>query len=181
MSVDAPHTPRVRPRFLLGVTFVAAVVLVGLFVFGRRSTVSAEAPAAGQRSAVASPSAKVFPRSAAHLQLDEAKNVRPDAPEVTSTSLQQLDGQVYPRMMALAQEMQVADPTRLFGLSARAEETLDAMMKEPRFRELETLLKEQERRWVEADMAERQEILKVRRAAYDELLAEARVRLSALR
>jgi len=181
MSVEAPLTPRVRSRFLLGVAFIAVIVLVGLFVFGRRSTVSAEAPAAGQRSAVASPSAKAFPRSAAHLQLDEAKNVRPDLPEVMASSLQQLDGQVYPRMMALAQEMQVADPTRLFGLSVRAEEALDAMMKEPRFHELETLLEGQERRWVEADMAERQEILKVRRATYDKLLAEARVRLSALR
>ncbi len=81
----------------------------------------------------------------------------------------------------MATEMQLTDSARLLGFSARAEVVLDAMMKEPRFIEMRATMERQEERWPSADTAERAQVMLARRVGYDELLAEARVRLAAIR
>ncbi len=81
----------------------------------------------------------------------------------------------------MATEMQLTDSTRLLGFSVRAEVVLDAIMEEPHFIEMRAIMKRQEDRWPLADAAERSQIMVARRVGYDELLAETRARLAALR
>ncbi len=174
-------SPISRGRFglLLGLVFTLGVVLVGLRFLGRRAEISTpvakptQAPPARRQV-----SAK--PRSSASLQLDESKNVWPDDTEVALTSLRRLDDQVYEKVLAMATEMQLADSTRLSGFSARAEVVLRAMGSEPRFIKMRANMKHQDERWPSADTVERAQIMVARRVGYDELLAEARVRLAAL-
>ena len=180
MTPQPSPTSRVRLGLLLGLVFTLGVVLFGLRYLGRHAEIATPVakptqapPAKGQ--------VRVKPRSSASLNLDESKNVWPDAPEVTPTSLRRLDDQVFERVLVMATKMQLTDSGRLLGFSARAEVVLDAMMKEPRFIEMRATLERQEERWPSADTAERAQVMVARRDGYDELLAEARVRLAAIR
>lgn len=179
MSPQPSPISRGRFGLLLGLVFTLGVVLVGLSFLGRRAELAAPVakqtqapPARGQVSAK--------PRSSASLQLDESKNVWPDDREVALTSLRRLDDQVSEKVLAMASEMQLADSTRWFGFSARAEVVLEAMGSEPRFIKMRDNMKQQDERWPLADTVERTQIMVARRVGYDELLAEARVRLAAL-
>ena len=180
MTPQPSPTSRVRLGLLLGLVFTLGVVLFGLRYLGQHAEIATpvakppQAPPAGRQISV-------MPRSSASLKLDESKNVWPDAPEVTPTSLRRLDDQVFERVLAMATEMQLTDSARLLGFSARAEVVLDAMMKEPRFIEMRATMERQEERWPSADTAERAQVMVARRDGYDELLAEARVRLAAIR
>jgi hypothetical protein len=180
MTPQPSPTSRVRLGLLLGLVFTLGVVLFGLRFLGRRAEIAATVAKLTQV-----PSARrqvsALPRSSASLKLDESKNVWPDAPEVTPASLRRLDDQVYEKVLAIATEMQLADSTRLLGFSVRAEVVLDAMMKEPRFIEMRAIMEQQEERWPSADTAERAQVMVARRVGYDELLAETRVRLAAIR
>jgi hypothetical protein len=165
---------------LLGLAFALGVVLVGLRLLGRRAEIATLVAKPTQASPVRR-QVSALPRSSASLQLDESKNVWPDAPEFTPTSLRLLDDQVYEKVLAMATEMQLTDSTRLLGFSVHAEVVLDAIMKEPHFIETRAIMKRQEDRWPLADAAERSQIMVARRVGYDELLAETRARLAALR
>lgn len=180
MTPQPSPTSRVRLGLLLGLVFTLGVILFGLRYLGRHAEIATPVakptqapPAKGQ--------VRVKPRSSASLNLDESKNVWPDAPEVTPTSLRRLDDQVFERVLVMATKMQLTDSGRLLGFSARAEVVLDAMMKEPRFIEMRATMERQEERWPSADTAERAQVMVARRDGYDELLAEARVRLAAIR
>ena len=161
MTPQPSPTSRVRLGLLLGLVFTLGVVLFGLRYLG-------------QHAEIATPVAKPTQAPPARRQISVM-------PEVTPTSLRRLDDQVFERVLAMATEMQLTDSARLLGFSARAEVVLDAMMKEPRFIEMRATMERQEERWPSADAAERAQVMVARRDGYDELLAEARVRLAAIR
>ena len=179
MSPQPSPISRGRVGLLISVVFTLGVVLVGLSFLGRRAEIATPVakptqapPAKGQ--------VRVKLRSSASLNLDESKNVWPDDKEVALTSLRLLDDQVSEKALAMAKKMQLADSTRFSGFSARAEVVLEAMGSEPRFIKMRANMKHQDERWPSADTVERAQIMVARRVGYDELLAEARVRLAAL-
>lgn len=180
MTPQPSPTSRVQFGLLIGLVFTLGAILFGLRFLGRHAEIATPV-AKPTQTPPARRQASAIPRSSASLKLDESKNVWPDTPEVTPTSLRRLDDQVFERVLAMATEMQLVDSARLLGFSALAEVVLDAMMKEPRFIEMRATMERQEERWPSADTAERAQVMVARRVGYDELLAEARVRLAAIR
>jgi hypothetical protein len=166
-----------RLGLLLGLVFTLGVVLVGLSFLGQGAELAAPAakstqlpPAKGQL--------RVKLRSAAFLNLDESKNVRPDAPELGPTDLNEVK---FAKLQALAEELGYDDKSRFFGISASAEKALDEMMNEPRWKQLEQEIETLAESWPGANQEERQVILDRTSAGWDQVLIEARRRLPALR
>ena len=82
---------------MIGLVFTLGVVLVGLSFLGRRAEIATPVakptqapPAKGQ--------VRVKLRSSASLNLDESKNVRPDAPELGPKDLEVFQDKVQARV-----------------------------------------------------------------------------------
>ena len=75
----------------------------------------------------------------------------------------------------------LADESQFFGLSQRAAQALDKMTEEPPWDTLAREMEEFDRRWEEASQEERAVMHARATAVFDEMLAEARRRLAALR
>jgi hypothetical protein len=179
-----PTTDRaVRSGFLLGLGCVVALVVGALAFFGRQPP-----SAARPGEAIRATDAKTIRtraghpvRSSAKIRLDEAGNVLPDAPELGPKVLADLTEVKFAELQALAEELGCADKSRLFGFSRSAEKALDEMMKEPRWKQLEQEIEALAESWPEANQEERQVILDRTSAGWDQVLIEARRRLSVLR
>jgi len=183
MSQESPPDREVRSGFLLGLGCVVALVLGALAFFGRQHaglTRSGEVARATAAKTIRTKTGQPV-RSSAKLQLDEAGNVLPDAPELGSGALHELAQAKLDELKVFAREIGLADESRLFGFSQPAEEALDKMLKEPPFKTLEREMDELEKRWEAASQEERAAMHDRASAIYDELIAEARRRLSALR
>jgi hypothetical protein len=120
-------------------------------------------------------------RSSAKLQLDEAGNVLPEAPELGPTALDDLVDSRFDELKVFARELGLADESQFFGLSQRAAQALDKMTEEPPWDGLAREMDELGRRWEAASQEERAVMHDRASAIYDELIAEARRRLAALR
>jgi len=180
MSPQPSPISRGRLGLLLGLVFTLGVVLVGLSFLGRRAELAAPVAKSTQvPPARRQVSAK--PRSAVFLNLDESKNVRPDAPELGPKILADLNEVKFSKLQALAEELGYGDKSRLFGISASAEKALDEMMNEPRWKQLEQEIETLAESWPGANQEERQVILDRTSAGWDQVLIEARRRLPALR
>jgi hypothetical protein len=160
--------------------FTLGVVLVGLSFLGRRAELAA--PVAKQTQ---EPSARrqvrVKLRSSASLNLDESKNVRPDAPELGPKDLAVFQDKAQGRFLALVKEMGYADESRVTGLTISAEMLMEKMGSEPRWKQLENEINAMALTWPEANQQERQVILDRNSAIYDQAAIELRRRLSDLR
>jgi hypothetical protein len=183
MSAELPPVREVRSGFLLGLGCVVALVLGALAFFGRQQ---AGVPRPGEAArAVAAKTVRTNTghpvRSSAKLQLDEAGNILPDAPELGPKVLADLNQVKFAELQALAEELGCADKSRLFGFSASAEKALDEMMKEPRWKQLDQEIDALAESWPEANQEERQVILDRTSAFWDQGIIEARRRLAALR
>jgi hypothetical protein len=183
MSQESPPDREVRSGFLLGLGCVVALVLGALAFFGRQHaglTRSGEVARATAAKTIRTKTGQPV-RSSAKLQLDEAGNVLPDAPELGPTALDDLGKVKVDELKVFAREVGLADERRLFGFSQRAEEALDKMLEESPWKGLAREMEEFDKRWEAASQEERAVMHDRATAIYDELLAEARRRLSALR
>ena len=180
MSPQPSPISRGRLGLLLGLVFTLGVVLVGLSFLGQGAELAAPAAKSTQVSP-AKGQLRVKLRSAAFLNLDESKNVRPDAPELGPKDLADLNEVKFAKLQALAEELSYDDKSRFFGISASAEKALDEMMNEPRWKQLEQEIKTLAESWPGANQEERQVILDRTSAGWDQVLIEARRRLPALR
>ena len=180
MSPQPSPISRGRFGLLLGLVFTLGVVLVGLSFLGRRAELAA--PVAKQTQ---EPSARrqvrVKLRSSASLNLDESKNVRPDAPELGPKDLAVFQDKAQGRFLALVKEMGYADESRVTGLTISAEMLMEKMGSEPRWKQLENEINAMALTWPEANQQERQVILDRNSAIYDQAAIELRRRLSDLR
>ncbi len=183
MSQESPPDREVRSGFLLGLGCVVALVVGALAFFGRpRAVLARPGEVAGATAAKTIRTKTGQPvRSSAKLQLDEAGNVLPDAPELGPTALDDLAKAKVDELKVFARGLGLADESRLFGLSQRAEEALDRMTEEPPWDGLAREMDELGRRWEAASQAERAVMHDRATAIFDEMLAEARRRLAALR
>ena len=183
MSAELPPAREVRSGFLLGLGCVVALVLGALAFFGRQQAGVPRPGEVGRAAAAKTVRTNTgHPvRSSAKLQLDEAGNVLPDAPELGPTALDDLGKVKVDELKVFAREVGLADERRLFGLSQRAEEALDKMVEESPWKGLAREMEEFEKRWEEASQEERAVMHDRASAILDEMIAEARRRLSALR
>jgi hypothetical protein len=183
MSAELPPAREVRSGFLLGLGCVVALVIGALAFFGRQHTGLTRSGVAVRATATQSIRTKTgHPvRSSAKLQLDEAGNVLPDGPELGPTALEDMGKAKVDELMVFAREIGLADESRLFGLSRRAEEALDKMAEESSWKGLAREMKEFGKRWEAASQEERAVMHDRAAAIYDELIVEVRRRLSALR
>ena len=183
MSPESPPDREVRSGFLLGLGCVVAFVLGALAFFGRQHAGLTRPDEAARAAAAKTIRTKTGQpvRSSAKLQLDEAGNVLPDAPDLGPTALDDLGKAKVDELKVFAREVGLADEHRLFGLSQRAEEALDKMVEESPWKGLAREMEEFDKRWEAASQEERAVMHDRATAIYDELLAEARRRLSALR
>ena len=180
MSPQPSPISRGRFGLLIGLVFTLGVVLVGLSFLGRRAEIATPVakptqapPAKGQ--------VRVKLRSSASLNLDESKNVRPDAPELGPKDLEVFQDKVQARFRALVKEMGYADESRVTGITISAEMLMDKMGNEPRWKQLENEINAMALTWPEANQQERQFILDCLSAIYDQGAIELRRRLSDLR
>lgn len=180
MSPQPLTISRGRFGLLIGLVFTLGVVLAGLSFLGRGAELAAPVakptqapPAKGQ--------VRVKLRSSASLNLDESKNVRPDAPELGPKDLAVFQAKAQARFLALVKEMGYADETRANGLTISAEMLMNKMGNEPRWKQLENEINAMALTWPEAGQEERQVILDRASAIYDQGAIELRRRLSALR
>ena len=120
-------------------------------------------------------------RSSASLNLDESKNVRPDAPELGPKDLAVFQDKAQAGFLALVREMGYADESRVTGLTISAEMLMEKMGSEPRWKQLENEINAMALTWPEANQQERQVILDRISAIYDQGAIELRRRLSDLR
>lgn len=180
MSPQPSPISRGRFGLLLGLVFALGVVLVGLSLLGRRAELAAPV-AKPTQVPPARRQVSTKPRSAAFLNLDESKNVRPDAPELGPKVLADLNAVKFAELQALAEGLGYADKSRLFGISNSAEKALDEMMNEPRWKQLDQEINALAESWPGANREERQVILDRTSAGWDQALIEAARRLSALR
>jgi hypothetical protein len=183
MSAELPPVREVRSGFLLGLGCVVALVLGALVFFGRQQ---AGLPRPGEAArAAAAKSVRTNTghpvRSSAKLQLEEAGNILPDAPQLGPKVLADLDEVKFAELQALAEELGCADKSRLFGFSVSAEKALEEMNNEPRWKQLDQEIKALASSWPEANQEERQVILDRTSAGWEQLIIEARRRWSALR
>ena len=183
MSLQPSTTSRVRLGLLLGLVFTLGVVLVGLRFLGRGAEIATPVakptqapPAKGQ--------VRVNLRSSASLNLDESKNVRPDAPELgpkaLNTLLKQKEAEVEAELRAMIKELGHADESQGSGLTNSAVMVLAKLAEEPRMVKLGEELDFLDKSWPEANQQERQVILDCTSAIADQLLIEFRAALSAL-
>jgi hypothetical protein len=180
MSPQSSPISRGRFGLLLGLVFTLGVVLVGLSFLGRRAELATPVakptqapPAKGQ--------VRVKLRSSASLNLDESKNVRPDAPELGPKDLEVFGAKAQAGFLALVREMGYADESRVTGLTVSAEMLMEKMGSEPRWKQLENEINAMALTWPEANQQERQVILDRNSAIYDQAAIELRRRLSDLR
>ena len=180
MSPQPSPISRGRFGLLIGLVFTLGVVLVGLSFLGRRAEIATPVakptqapPAKGQ--------VRVKLRSSASLNLDESKNVRPDAPELGPKDLEVFQDKVQARFLALVKEMGYADESRGSGIAISAQMVMDKMGSEPRWKQLENEINAMALTWPEANQQERQVILDRSSAIYDQGAIELRRRLSDLR
>jgi len=162
---------------------VVALVLGALAFFGRQHaglTRSGEMASVSAAKTIRTKTGQPV-RSSAKLQLDEAGNVLPDAPELGPTALDDLAKAKVDELKVFARGLGLADESRLFGLSQRAEEALDRMTEEPPWDGLAREMDELGRRWEAASQAERAVMHDRATAIFDAMIAEARLRLAALR
>jgi hypothetical protein len=183
MSQESPPDREVRSGFLLGLGCVVALVIGALAFFGRQHTGLTRSGEAVRVTAAQTIRTKTgHPvRSSAKLQLDEAGNILPDAPDLGPTALEDMGKAKIDELKVFAREIGLADESRLFGLSRRAEEALDKMVEESLWKGLAREMEEFDKRWEAASQEERAVMHDRATAIYDELIAEARRRLSALR
>lgn len=183
MSQESLPDREVRSGFLLGLGCVVALVVGALAFFGRpRAGLTRPGEVASVNAAKPIRTKTGQPvRSSAKLQLDEAGNVLPDVPELGPTALDDLGKVKVDELKVFAREVGLADERRLFGLSQRAEEALDKMVEESPWKGLAREMEEFDRRWEAASQEERAVMHDRASAIYDELIAEARRRLAALR
>ncbi len=183
MSQESPPHREVRSGFLLGLGCVVVLVVGALAFFGRqhaRLVRSGEMASVNAAKTIRTKTGQPV-RSSAKLRLDEAGNVLPDAPELGPTALDDLGKVKVDELKVFAREVGLADERRLFGLSQRAEEALDKMVEESPWKGLAREMEEFEKRWEEASQEERAVMHARATAIFDEMLAEARRRLAALR
>jgi hypothetical protein len=183
MSQESPPDREVRSGFLLGLGCVVALVVGALAFFGRQHAVLARPGEVSRATAAKTIRTKTGQpvRSSAKLQLDEAGNVLPDAPELGPTALDDQWRSRLDELKVYAHGLGLADESQFFGLSQRAAEALDKMTGEPHWDGLAREMREFDRRWEAASQAERAAMHERATAILDELLAEARRRLAALR
>lgn len=183
MFPESTPDREVRSGFLLGLGCVVALVVGALAFFGRpRAGLTRPGEVASVNAAKPIRTKTGQPvRSSAKLRLDEAGNVLPDAPELGPTALDDLGKVKVDELKVFAREVGLADERRLFGLSQRAEEALDKMVEESPWKGLAREMDELGRRWEAASQEERAVMHDRASAIYDELIAEARRRLAALR
>ena len=173
-------TSRVRLGLLLGLVFTLAVVLVGLRFLGRGAEIATPVAKPAQ-APPAKGQVRVNLRSSASLNLDESKNVRPDAPELGPNALETLMKQKEAEGRAMFKELGHADESRDAGLTNSAEMVLAKLADEPRMVKIGEELDFLANSWPEANQQERQVILDRTSAIADQLLIEFRAALSALR
>ena len=180
MSPQPSPISRGRFGLLLGLVFTLGVVLVGLSFLGRRAEIATPVakptqapPAKGQ--------VRVKLRSSASLNLDESKNVRPDAPELGPKDLAVFQSKAQARYQAMIEELGHADESRVTGLTISAEMLMDKMGNEPSWNQLAKEINALALTWPEANQQERQVILDRLSAIYDQGAIELRRRLSDLR
>jgi len=183
MSPEPATAREVRSGFLLGLGCVIALVMGALTFFGRHQAVDARPRETTRAAGVKTIRTKTgHPvRSSAKLSLDEAGNILPDAPELGPRAMEDLMKAKLAEFQAMAQELECADQSRLLGLNTSAEKAMDEMLKDPRWNQVQRELTALEGGWSEASEEERRVILERFSIVYDQLLAEARRRLSALR
>ncbi|MEY3584840.1 MAG: hypothetical protein RJA48_1923, partial [Verrucomicrobiota bacterium] len=116
MTPQPSPTSRVRLGLLLGLVFTLGVVLFGLRFLGRRADLAAPV-AKPTQVAPARRQVSTKPRSAAFLNLDESKNVRPDASELGPKDLAVFQAKAQARFLAVVEELGYADESRLVGIS----------------------------------------------------------------
>jgi hypothetical protein len=180
MSPQPSPISRGRFGLLIGLVFTLGVVLVGLSFLGRRAEIATPVakptqapPAKGQ--------VRVKLRSSASLNLDESKNVRPDAPELGPKDLAVFQDKAQGRFLALVKEMGYADESRVTGLTISAEMLMEKMGSEPRWKQFENEINTLALAWAGANQEERKVTIDRISAIYDEALIELRRRLSDLR
>jgi hypothetical protein len=179
-----PTTDRaVRSGFLLGLGCVVALVLGALAFFGRQHAGLARPGEVARVSAAKTIRTKTGQpvRSSAKLRLDEAGNVLPEGPELGPTALDDQWRSRLDELKVYAHGLGLADESQFFGLSQRAAQALDKMTEEPPWDTLAREMEEFDRRWEAASQAERAVMHDRATAIFDEMLAEARRRLAALR
>jgi hypothetical protein len=183
MSQEPPTDPAVRSGFLLGLGCVVALVLGALAFFGRQHAGLAQSGGVARVNVAKTIRTKTGQpvRSTAKLQLDEAGNVLPDAPELGLGALDELAKTKLDDLKVFAREIGQADESRLFGISKPSEEALDKMMEEPPFKALGEEMGQLEKRWEAASQEERAMMRDRYAAIFDVLIAEARRRLAVLR
>ena len=183
MSQESPPDREVRSGFLLGLGCVVALVVGALAFFGRpRAGLTRPGEVASVNAAKTIRTKTGQPvRSSAKLRLDEAGNVLPDAPELGSTALDDLGKAKVDELKVFARDIGLADERRFFGLSRRAEEALDKMVEESPWKGLAREMQEFDKRWEAASQEQRAVMHDRASVIFDEMLAEARRRLAALR
>ena len=183
MSQESPPDREVRSGFLLGLGCVVAVVVGALAFFGRPRAGLARPGEVASVSAAKTIRTKTGQpvRSSAKLQLDAAGNVLPDAPDLGPTALDDQWRSRLDELKVYAHGLGLADEGQFFGLSRRAAQALDKMTEEPPWDGLAREMEEFDRRWEAASQAERAVMHDRATAIFDEMLAEARRRLAALR
>jgi len=180
MSLQPSTTSRVRLGLLLGLVFTLGVVLFGLRFLGRRADLAAPV-AKPTQVAPARRQVSTKPRSAAFLNLDESKNVRPDASELGPKDLAVFQAKAEASFLAVVEELGYADESRLVGISKSAEALMEKMGSEPRWKQFENEINTLALAWAGANQEERKVTIDRISAIYDEALIELRRRLSDLR
>ena len=165
---------------MISVVITLGVVLVGLSFLGRRAEITTPV-AKPTQAPPAKSQVRVKLRSSASLNLDESKNVRPDAPEMGPKDLAVFQSKAQARFLALVKEMGFADESRVNGLTVSAEMLMDKMGNEPSWKQLAKESNALALTWPEANQQERQVILDRLSAIYDQGEIELRRRLSDLR
>ena len=183
MSPESTPDREVRSGFLLGLGCVVALVVGALAFFGRpRAGLTRPGEVASVNAAKTIRTKTGQPvRSSAKLRLDEAGNVLPDAPDLGPTALDDQWRSRLDELKVYAHGLGLADEGQFFGLSQRAAQALDKMTEEPPWDGLAREMEEFDRRWEAASQAERAVMHARATAIFDEMLAEARRRLAALR
>ncbi len=183
MSQESPPDREVRSGFLLGLGCVVALVVGALAFFGRQHAVLPRPGEVARATAAKTIRTKTGQpvRSSAKLRLDEAGNVLPDAPELGPTALDDQWRSRVDELKVYAHGLGLADESQFFGLSQRAAQALDKMTGEPPWEGLAREMEGFDRRWEAASQAERAVMHDLATAIFDEMLAEARRRLAALR
>ena len=183
MSQESPPDREVRSGFLLGLGCVVALVVGALAFFGRPRAGLARPGEVASVNAAKTIRTKIGQpvRSSAKLRLDEAGNVLPEAPELGPTALEDQWRSRLDELKVYAHGLGLADESQFFGLSQRAAQALDKMTEEPPWDGLAREMQEFDKRWEAASQEQRAVMHDRASAIYDELIAEARRRLAALR